>query len=46
MIIDKKITDIDQLDWWTIDGSSCKMASKENSEIYLKPVQIFKDPLR
>lgn len=31
---------------WNFDGSSTGQASGENSDIYLKPVAIFKDPFR
>ncbi|CAF1054245.1 unnamed protein product [Adineta steineri] len=35
---------IEDLSWWTFDGSSTEQAKGANSDIYLKPVAIFKDP--
>jgi len=32
------------LPWWNFDGSSTNQAEGSNSDIYLKPVAIFKDP--
>ena len=34
------------MEWWTYDGSSCEQAVTINSEIWLKPVAMFKDPFR
>jgi glutamine synthetase len=31
---------------WNFDGSSCNMATTENSEVICKPVAIFPDPFR
>lgn len=31
---------------WNYDGSSCYQASGENSDIYLHPVAIYRDPFR
>jgi glutamine synthetase len=42
----EKITKLEQLEWWTYDGSSCYQASTENSEIYIKPVFFCPDPFR
>jgi glutamine synthetase len=41
-----EITALDQLPDWNFDGSSCYMASTENSEIIIKPVAYFPDPFR
>lgn len=41
-----KVTSVDQLPEWNFDGSSCYMATTENSEIILKPVFYFPDPFR
>lgn len=46
MVVREKVTSLEQLPWWTYDGSSCCQASTGNSEIYLKPVSFVKDPLR
>jgi glutamine synthetase len=35
---------VEELSWWSFDGSSTKQAKGENSDVYLKPVAIFKDP--
>lgn len=45
-IINSEIKSIDDLDWWTFDGSSCEMATTTQSEIWLKPVIFVKDPIR
>jgi glutamine synthetase len=42
--LDKKITSVDQLPDWNFDGSSCYMATTENSEIIIKPVAFYPDP--
>jgi glutamine synthetase len=42
----KKITSLDELDWWTFDVSSCYQAVTGDSEIWLKPVCMVKDPFR
>ena len=44
--LDAKITSLDQLPEWNFDGSSCHMATTENSEIIMKPVAYFLDPFR
>jgi glutamine synthetase len=41
-----KITSLDQLPDWNFDGSSCYMATTENSEIIIKPVSFYPDPFR
>ena len=32
------------LPWWNFDGSSTAQAEGSNSDVYLKPVAIFRDP--
>lgn len=44
MTIDFEPTDINQLSWWNFDGSSTAQAEGSNSDVFLKPVAIFKDP--
>jgi glutamine synthetase len=45
-VYNKKITKLDELEWWTFDGSSCMQATTTQSEIYLKPAFFCKDPIR
>jgi glutamine synthetase len=33
-----------ELKWWNFDGSSTEQAVGSNSDVYLKPVAIFRDP--
>jgi glutamine synthetase len=42
----KGITKIEDLEAWNYDGSSTKQASGDNSEVFIKPVRLFKDPFR
>jgi hypothetical protein len=42
--VDKEPTSPTDLSWWNFDGSSTGQAEGSNSDIYLKPVAIFKDP--
>jgi glutamine synthetase len=35
---------VSELKWWNFDGSSTEQAEGSNSDVYLKPVRIFKDP--
>jgi len=42
--LDKKVTSVDELPPWNFDGSSCYMATTENSEIIVKPVAFYPDP--
>lgn len=42
--LEKKITSVSELPDWNFDGSSCYMATTENSEIILKPVAFYPDP--
>ena len=41
-----KISKLEDLEWWTYDGSSCLQAVTGDSEIWLKPVCYVKDPFR
>ncbi|KAI3380601.1 hypothetical protein SNEBB_002956 [Seison nebaliae] len=36
----------DTLPWWNFDGSSTGQAEGSNSDVYLKPVALFRDPFR
>jgi glutamine synthetase len=45
-VIKGKVTSIEELDWWTYDGSSTNQATTEESEIWLKPVFMCPDPFR
>lgn len=45
-IIDKKDTIISELRQWDFDGSSTNQASGHDSDVYLRPAAIFKDPFR
>ena len=42
--LEKKITSVSELPEWNFDGSSCYMATTENSEIIIKPVAFYPDP--
>ena len=42
--VDREPQSADDLPWWNFDGSSTGQAEGKNSDIYLKPVAIFKDP--
>lgn len=44
--LDKKPVSIDELPIWNFDGSSTAQAKGHNSDVYLHPVAIFKDPFR
>jgi len=46
MTVDKKVTNIDQLREWDFDGSSTNQAPGHDSDVYLRPAAIFKDPFR
>lgn len=41
-----EITKLEDLPEWNFDGSSCYLATTENSEIIMKPVFYFADPFR
>ncbi len=45
-LFDQYKKDIDTLSIWNFDGSSTNQATTANSELLLKPVNIFKDPFR
>lgn len=40
------IKSLEDLEWWTYDGSSTDQAVTRFSEIYLKPVCMVNDPFR
>jgi glutamine synthetase len=42
--VDKEPQSPNDLSWWNFDGSSTGQADGSNSDIYLKPVAIYKDP--
>lgn len=42
----KPIHKLADLDWWTYDGSSCEQAVTGDSEVWLKPICMVKDPFR
>lgn len=42
--LDKEPGSAKDLPWWNFDGSSTGQAEGSNSDIYLKPVAIYKDP--
>lgn len=44
--LEAKVNSVDELPEWNFDGSSCHMATTENSEIIMKPVAMFPDPFR
>jgi len=44
--LSKPVTDISQLRIWDFDGSSTGQAPGGNSDVYLRPAAIFKDPFR
>jgi len=35
---------VEELSWWMFDGSSTGQAEGDNSDVYLKPAAIFRDP--
>mmetsp|Transcript_31198 Transcript_31198/g.41282 ORF Transcript_31198/g.41282 Transcript_31198/m.41282 type:complete len:415 (+) Transcript_31198:104-1348(+) len=43
---DQKITSVDELPSWNYDGSSTGQAPGDDSEVILKPVSYFHDPIR
>jgi glutamine synthetase len=45
-VIKGKVTSVEELEWWTYDGSSTNQATTEESEIWLKPVFMCPDPFR
>ena len=44
MTIDFEPKQASELPWWNFDGSSTGQAEGSNSDVYLKPVALFKDP--
>jgi len=44
MTIDFLPKNASELKWWNFDGSSTEQAVGSNSDVYLKPVAIFRDP--
>ena len=44
--IEGKVESLADLPEWNFDGSSCYMATTENSEVIMKPVAYFRDPFR
>jgi glutamine synthetase len=45
-IVEGDVKDCSELPVWNFDGSSTGQAPGDDSEVYLKPVRIFKDPFR
>lgn len=45
-VIDKDFIDRDSLETWNFDGSSTQQAIGIDSEVYIKPVGLYKDPFR
>lgn len=35
---------VEELSWWMFDGSSTGQAEGDNSDVYLKPAAMFRDP--
>jgi glutamine synthetase len=46
MTLSKPVTDVSELRIWDFDGSSTNQAPGDNSDVYLRPAAIFKDPFR
>jgi glutamine synthetase len=46
MTLDKKPSGVQDLKEWNFDGSSTKQAPGHDSDVFLKPAAIFKDPFR
>lgn len=44
MTLDFEPKEADELIWWNFDGSSTAQAEGSNSDVYIKPVALFKDP--
>ncbi|PWY95199.1 glutamine synthetase [Aspergillus sclerotioniger CBS 115572] len=44
--LSKAVKSVDELPEWNFDGSSTGQAPGDNSDVYLRPVAIFPDPLR
>ena len=39
---DKVVTCLEDLEWWTYDGSSTEQATTSDSEIWIKPVALLR----
>ena len=44
--LDNKVNSLADLPEWNFDGSSCHMATTDNSEVIMKPVAYYRDPFR
>jgi glutamine synthetase len=44
MTVSREPSRASDLPWWNFDGSSTSQAEGTNSDVYLKPVAMFKDP--
>lgn len=44
--LDGPVTEIGELKEWNFDGSSTGQADGADSDVYLRPAAIFKDPFR
>lgn len=44
--LDKKPSSVDDLPEWNFDGSSTGQAPGDNSDVYIRPVAMFPDPIR
>ena len=44
MTLDFEPKSVTELSWWNFDGSSTDQAEGSNSDVFIKPVAIFKDP--
>jgi glutamine synthetase len=45
-VTDKQINDLKDIPIWNYDGSSTEQAPGSDSEVYIKPVAVYKDPFR
>lgn len=45
-VTNKSINNIKDIPMWNYDGSSTKQAPGEDSEVYIRPVALYKDPFR
>mgnify|MGYP001362980182 CR=1 FL=1 len=45
-VTNKDINDIKDIPMWNYDGSSTQQAPGNDSEVYIKPVAVYKDPFR
>lgn len=44
--VDHPVESVDELPEWNFDGSSTNQSTGENSDVYIRPVSIFRDPFR